>query len=347
MEPVAERGRHLPWVTIFLALASVGVFVWELSAGADPMMPTPQWMMEHGGNFGPLTLGGEQWRLVTSMFLHYGVVHIAMNMIGLIDGGRHVERMYGRAGFVALYLVSGLAASLTSALRGGAISAGASGAVFGVFGAFGAFLLLHRDRLDRTEVSRQARGLLVFLAYNIFFGLTTPGIDMAAHIGGVIAGFLVGLALEAGTSHDQSTRRRSLIVAVLGVALVAGGAYVAPKPHSPLSELTELDEMQDAVLHRWREVAAQADAGKINEEQFADVIESEILPKWRKVHEGYQKSVPAELRVQFREYTAARKDGWEGMARALRTGDSDSFQKALVRFKEGDVAIERMKKEQD
>jgi rhomboid protease GluP len=343
MDPAGERRRVLPFVTIFLALANIGVFVWEVTAGADALTPNPQWMMAHGGNFGPLTLGGEQWRLFTSMFLHYGVIHIGMNMIGLIDGGRHVERMYGRAGFAALYLVSGLAASLASSLRATAVvSAGASGAIFGVFGAFGAFLFLHRDRLDRAEVSRQSRGLLIFLAYNIYFGLTAKGIDLVAHLGGLAAGFITGLALEAGTSEDPSSRRRSLLVAVLGVALVAGGAYLAPKPHS---ELAELDEIESRVLHRWQEVAQQYDAGKVQDGDLADVIEKELLPPWRQLRHGYEMNIKGEPRRLVLEYAAAREEGWEGMARALRSGDQPAFQQALARFKEGDSAIERMKKQ--
>ncbi len=343
MDPAGERRRSLPFVTIFLALANIGVFAWEIAAGADPMQPTPQWMMAHGGNFGPLTLGGEQWRLLTSMFLHYGVIHILMNMIGLIDGGRHVERMYGRAGFAALYLVSGLAASLASSLRATAVvSAGASGAIFGVFGAFGAFLYLHRDRLDRAEVSKQSRGLLIFLIYNVYFGLTAKGIDLVAHLGGLAAGFITGIALEAGTSEDPSTRRRSFLVAVLGVALVAGGAYLAPKPHS---ELSELDEIESRVLQRWQEVAQQYDAGKVSDGELADVIEKELLPPWRQLHHGYEMNIKGEPRRLVLEYAAAREEGWEGMVRALRAGDQPAFQAALVRFKQGDAAIERMKQQ--
>ena len=205
-------------------------------------------MLEHGGNYGSATLGGEPWRLFTSMFLHYGVLHLAMNMLGLIDGGRHVERMYGRAGFVALYLVAGLAGSLATSLRSNVVSAGASGAIFGVFGAFGAFLLLHRDRLDKEEVTKQSRGLLIFLVYNLYIGITAQGIDVVAHLGGLGAGFLAGLALELGTHTGPSTIRRSLAVAVIGCALVFAATLIAPRP---VNALADLAEVEGVVLERW------------------------------------------------------------------------------------------------
>ena len=343
MESAGERGRHFPWVTITLAVANIAVFVWELATGAHVMEPTPDWMADHGGNFGPLTLGGEEWRLFTAMFLHYGVIHILMNMIGLIDGGRHVERMYGRAGFIALYLVSGLAASLATSLRANVVSAGASGAIFGVFGAFGAFLFLHRDRLDRAEVSKQSRGLLIFLAYNVWFGLTAKGIDLVAHLGGLAAGFIVGLALEAGTSEDQSTRRRSLIVAVLGVALVAGGAFLAPRP---VNALAEFSTGEAPLLDRWNQLVGEAQAGTIDDDKLADAIEKELLPGWRKLEAAYQKDAGDEkIRPLLIDYLRARREGWETIAAGLRAHDQEKVAAGMKRFKDGDAAIERMSKE--
>lgn len=345
MENGGGTARHFPWVTIVLAVANVAVFAWELAAGAGVMEPTPQWMAEHGGNFGPLTLGGEEWRLFTSMFLHYGVIHIAMNMIGLIDGGRHVERMYGRAGFVALYLVSGLAASLATSLRANVVSAGASGAIFGVFGAFGAFLFLHRERLDRAEVSRQSRGLLIFLAYNVWFGLTAKGIDLVAHLAGLAAGFIVGIALEAGTGEDRSTRRRSLIVAVLGVALVAGGTFLAPRP---VNALAEFGTGEEPLLDRWNQLVGQAQAGTIDDEKLATAIESELLPAWRKLEQAYERdSDGEELRPVVLDYLRARREGWEIILSGLRAHDEEKVKSGMARFKDGDAAIERMQKKQD
>lgn len=341
METGDGTARQIPWVTIVLAMANVAVFAWELAAGARAMEPTPDWMAAHGGNFGPLTLGGEEWRLFTSMFLHYGVIHIGMNMIGLIDGGRHVERMYGRAGFIALYLVSGLAASLATSLRANVVSAGASGAIFGVFGAFGAFLFLHRDRLDRAEVSKQSRGLLIFLAYNVWFGITAKGIDLVAHLGGLAAGFIVGIALEAGTGADQSTRRRSLIVAVLGVALVAGGAFLAPRP---VNALAEFGAGEAPLLDRWNTLVGQAQAGTIDDAKLADAIEHELLPAWRKLESSYQKDAgDEEIRPILLDYLKARREGWETMVAGLRAHDQEKVTAGMARFKDGDAAITRMK----
>ena len=326
--------RRLPWATIVFALANVAVFGWELSQGAHPMNPTAMWMGEHGGNFGPLTFDGEPWRLLTSMFLHYGVLHIVMNMVGLIDGGRHVERMYGPAGFVVLYLLSGLVGSYVSALRGHAMSAGASGAIFGVFGAFGAFLLVHRNRLDKEEVKKQSRGLVIFLAYNIFFGVTSQGIDMLAHAGGLVGGFVVGLALEVGTDHSHSTLRRSLVVFVLGLGVVAGGVMLAPRPNHALEAFVVTEAR---VVPRWNAVADQAQAARISDPLLADVIEDELLPQWRAARVAYERDAGNDARrPKMLGYIKAREEGWEIILVGLRTSDIEKVKQGMARFREAE-----------
>ena len=329
-----------PWVAIFLAVANVAVFGWELSAGADAMQPTAGWMMDHGGNFGPLTFDGQQWRLLTSMFLHYGVLHLVMNMIGLLDGGRHVERMYGHAGFVALYLVSGLAGSLASGIRGQAVSAGASGAVFGIFGAFGAYLLLHRDRLDRETVSRQARGLMIFLAYNVWFGLAAKGIDLVAHAGGLAAGFVVGIALEIGTDEKHSTARRALLVAVLGIAIVVGASFAVPKPNNAMLTFAPIETK---LLTRWNELVKEAQSGTLQDDKLADAIETELIPPWHKAHSDYERDAEGPLRADMLDYMQAREDGWAMIVKGLRAHDNEIAKQGMARFAEADAIVARMK----
>jgi len=318
-----------PWVAIFLAIANVAVFVWEVSAGADLMRPTAPWMLAHGGNYGPVTFDGEQWRLFTSMFLHYGVLHIAMNMLGLLDGGRHVERMYGHAGFVALYVVSGLAGSLASGIRGQAVSAGASGAIFGIFGAFGAFLLLHRGRLDRETVSRQARGLMIFLAYNVYFGLAAKGIDLVAHLGGLAAGFVCGLALEAGTDEKPSTAARSALVLVLGSALVVGASFAAPHPRNARMELAKVEH---EVITRWNELITDAKAMRIDDSKFADAIDNELLPAWRKAHAAFLDDADAPARAELLHYIEEREEAMVQIVDGVRTNNPTQTRIGFERF---------------
>lgn len=329
-----------PWVAIVFAVVNVAAFGWEVSAGADAMQPTAQWMMAHGGNYGPLTFDGEQWRLLTSMFLHFGVIHLVMNMVGLLDGGRHVERMYGPAGFAALYIVSGLVGSLASGLRAQAVSAGASGAVFGIFGAFGAFLLLHRNRLDRETVSRQARGLMIFLAFNVWFGVTAKGIDLVAHAGGLAAGFVVGLLLEVGTDHQHSSVRRSLLVGVLGVAIVVGASLVAPKPTNALMEFAPIESK---VLDRWNDLLKQAQAGTITDEALADAIENELLPAWRQAHANFARDGKGERKAALLDYMEAREEGWTTMAKGFRAHDTEMAKQGLARFTEANAIITTVK----
>ena len=91
--PTPKAALPLPVATIVLAAMNIAAFALSVTAGADPLAPTPDQIFDLGGNFGGATLDGESWRLLTSMFLHFGLLHIAMNMVGLIDGGRNVERM--------------------------------------------------------------------------------------------------------------------------------------------------------------------------------------------------------------------------------------------------------------
>lgn len=316
--------RYVPWVAIAFAVANVASFAWEIFAGAPVSMPDAVWMYSHGGNFGPVTLDGEQWRLLTSMFLHYGAIHLVINLIGLLDGGRTVEKMYGHTGFVAIYLVSGLAGSLASAVRGVAVSAGASGAIFGVFGAFAAFLVLHRKRLDPAQVKKQSRGLVLFVVINVWLGLSIQGIDILAHAGGFGAGFLLGLALEIGTHEDQSTPKRSLLVGLLGAVLVLGASMVVPhRGNAQLAFVLKVVEAQ----RRGTDLLPAIRARSIPEDKLAERIESEVLKPWNNALETVGNPPMSTTDTMT-------KNGWEEIAQGLRTRDPDLVKKGQKRIAE-------------
>jgi len=338
--------RYIPWLTIALAVANVIVFGIELAAGGGFMWgPTPQRAFELGANFGPVTLDGEPWRLLTSMFLHFGILHLAANMVfGLYGVGQYVEAMYGRAAYAAVYLVSGLTGSLASAIHAKAVSAGASGAIFGLMGAFVAFLIVHRDKMDPVQRQRQIRGVGSMIVLNIAVGLQAKGIDMSAHLGGLVGGFLVGLALEIRRvpGAARARARRALVVAVLGTGLVVGATYVVP--HSAMGGLAfetgfkDFAALESKVLDRWNGVVVEATS--LGDDEMARIIETEILPQWAEAKRVYLVGggkTPALL-----DYIEARRDGWTTMLDGLRQHDTDAITRGVARMKDADAILKQL-----
>jgi rhomboid protease GluP len=185
--PAMLLGRRTP-VTTFLLGSIAAVYVLQLVKGDE--------IVNLGANYGPAVFqDGQWWRLVTSMFLHGGFVHLLLNGWGLYQLGALFELWLGSAPLLGVYFVSGIAGSLASDLFTSSPSVGASGAIFGLLGALISFLLRRRGRL-----TPQAKSLLMQLVgwavINVFFGFSTPGIDNAAHLGGCAAGLLLGLALR-------------------------------------------------------------------------------------------------------------------------------------------------------
>jgi rhomboid protease GluP len=135
---------------------------------------------------------GEYWRLLTAMFLHANLLHLLVNLVALFQLGSLYELMFGTRRFVLIYVVSGLAASLTSMMRIDGASVGASGAIFGILGAF-VFSVFRSPRFRHERAARNLVAQCVFwIIANIAIGFQIPQIDNAAHIGGLVAGLLLG-----------------------------------------------------------------------------------------------------------------------------------------------------------
>lgn len=177
-------------------------------------------LIRAGANLKSAVAVGEWWRLPASMFLHVGVLHLALNMYGLWILGRLVEQMFGSVRFYALYMLAGLIGAGASYYFGSpGLSAGASGAVFGVLGAAVAELALHREAYPERW-RRALLGNLVFLIIaNVAIGFYYQEIDQSAHMGGLVAGAVVALLLSPKASWASASATR---VAVLGLALLGG-----------------------------------------------------------------------------------------------------------------------------
>ena len=180
--------------TVALIAVNVIVFLFLSFRG---MTEDGMFLLEHGAMYVPYMIEkGEYYRIFTSMFLHFGFDHLLNNMVILAAIGWNLEYEIGQLKFVILYLFSGLDGNLLSAywdIRVGdyAVSAGASGAIFGVIGALLYVAIRNRGRIG--DIS--GKGLVFMIILSLYYGYSSGGVDNMAHIGGLIAGFLLSVLL--------------------------------------------------------------------------------------------------------------------------------------------------------
>lgn len=187
-------------------------------------------LVRWGANVGALTISGEWWRLLTNIFVHGGVIHIAFNMWCLWYLGQLAESLYGPWTYGCIYLICGIGASLTSAAWHPYVpSVGASGAIFGLAGALFTAIKLGEFSVPRAALSGTLRSLGAFVVYNLIFGFAISGVDNAAHIGGLITGVIVGaLVALLAPAQEHATRRAALF---LGMILALGLAAMQLAHH--------------------------------------------------------------------------------------------------------------------
>ena len=180
-------------VNLTMAGINIAVFiVLEIMGNTE----STQFMLDHGASYAPLVLEGEYWRLFTAMFLHFGFEHLAYNMFSLIFLGDIVETFMGPVRYLIIYIGGGLIGNIVSVffnMKSGkyAVAAGASGAIFACMGAFLYFALRNRRGFGRNNMRRL--GLMVMLM--IMQSFVDKGVDNAAHLGGLTAGFVLAALL--------------------------------------------------------------------------------------------------------------------------------------------------------
>jgi membrane associated rhomboid family serine protease len=196
-------------------LIGINVLVYAITAaqGRGPGSLFEKWVL-----FGPAVDQGDWWRLVTSMFLHWSILHIAFNMIALYSIGTVVEQYLGTLRFVPLYIVSGLAGSAGALLQApDTLIAGASGAVFGILGA----MLV----LEWNVTGRFAGQAMTWIVINLVISFAVPGISWGGHVGGLIGGILITLAYS-NFGRGRSVYGRLGIPAIATLLVVGVGSIV-------------------------------------------------------------------------------------------------------------------------
>ena len=261
-QPVVRRRRSF-WATAPATYVLVGlncaVFLAMLSRGVSALSPTAEQLMGWGANnAGSVLIDGQWWRIITAMFVHVGIIHLATNMWCLWNLGLLAEPLMGSFGVVAVYVLTGAAGNLLSTLWNGfhynaaAISqqvphqafdplnyfppgVGASGAVFGIAGALIILLKSPRLPVPPQELKRLRKSVIYFAAINLVIGLgismpalssrTGISIDNSAHLGGVLCGLLFATPMVPRIGNPRpifQTRLQVAVGMIIGILVLFG-----------------------------------------------------------------------------------------------------------------------------
>jgi len=328
-------------VTPTIIAINIAVFIVMFFAGADLMNPNSAVHIRFGSNFGPLTWTGQEWRLLTSAFLHFGLIHIALNMYALYQGGALVERLFGSTRFAVIYLLSALSGSVASGwwdpLRN---SAGASGAIFGVYGALLAFLAVRRVDIPPSMLKSISSSALLFCLYSLVIGAAHPLIDNACHVGGLLGGLVSGVILarpftpEARAVAQPAKLAVAVLVVLLPLAWLAqplmadGGSQSASLRFE--RELEDFGRIEAALVRKQAEILTFPPNVHVNRLEVAQRLRSEVLEPWRAASRPLLQSNTLEQdgsraarrQEAIRDYLRARERLLQLQALALDTGDS-------------------------
>jgi len=346
------------WVTPAIVALNVAIFVAMCVAGIDLFEPDGQGLIGWGSNYGPLTRDGQWWRLVSSNWLHFGLLHLVFNMLALWQSGPTIERLLGSRRFLGLYAFAGLTGSMTSLLWHSDVnSAGASGAIFGAFGALLAFVIIPRNGVPAAVMQEHRTSTLAFVAFALVNGFSSARTDNAAHIGGLVGGFVMGLLLarplDAASRQQESAGIGS--AAALGCVLVA--LLAAPILHPSQgardamqfrSALRAAQAQDKAAVEASNALAVRVRNGSLKGPAFVDAVRTDVLPKWGALYAGI--STPAlaptakdyELQQALMAYAAGRRKAFELFAQAEASGDATLAKQGQAAHQDADAAMERM-----
>lgn len=329
-----EMRAPVPPVTQGLIALNVLVFVLMLFGGAGFWHSPNTVQLTWGANFAPATADGQWWRLASAMFLHFGAMHLGMNMLALWDGGKLVERMFGALRFALIYLVSGLGGNLLSLVVQGndAVSGGASGAIFGIYGALLVYLWCARRQMQAQEFRWLFWGALIFSALTIAMGYIIPGIDNSAHIGG----FVTGAAMSVVLLPTKLLGSKGLYV----VQWLAGAVWLLalsvllthlPTPkyrwqqelaiQKQVQKLTQIDQQAQ---QKWRQIMLEGREGTVSFDDMAARIDAQVATPYEESFEKLSalaedpKLPSAALLEQAKAYALQRSEASKAAAEQLR-----------------------------
>jgi membrane associated rhomboid family serine protease len=325
--------ERTPWPVVTPAILLVNVVVFVRMLGAEGSLSDPETLLAWGGSFGPRTTNGEWWRLVTSLFVHAGPLHLVADMAGLAIAGLMLERLVGHFAFATVYLGAGMFASLAGLSADPmAVTIGSAGAIFGLYGlllASAVWGALKRSlTIPLLAAKQMAPSVAIFLLYNLATGrLGAPAVN------GLVMGFICGLVVAWGVSERKTPAIRSagamaatLVIVVAAAVPLRGFTDVKP-------EIARVLAVEDSTAKVYDKAVKQFQLGAMDAEALAQVIHSNVLPELQAVTTRLKslERVPSEHRAlvaRAEEYLRVRSESWRLRAEGLRKHELPTVQRA-------------------
>lgn len=337
--------RGMPVTLVLLTLNGV-VFALMLASGGGLLHAVNEVSLAWGAGFGPATQDHQWWRLFTAMFVHFGVMHLALNLWALWDIGRVVERAYGSLRIGGIYVVSGLVGNLASLVVQGnqAVSGGASGAIFGLYGALVVFLWRERRLIERREFRWVMGASALFPLLMLVLGLWIPEIDNAAHAGGLLAGALLGCGTAPRWDPGRSTPAYPpwwsgllLTAGVLALLLwMPDPPYRFGEEVQARAAIQRFLQEERKIHQRWDVLMDFRRGEQLSFDQMAEQVDRQITAAYQQSFAQLSavqpvSAVPSQQALsELQAYAALRSEAASKLAEGLRAHDQEKIDQAMM-----------------
>ena len=321
---MATYGLAALLVLAYAAVAIAGGAWWDVSADT---------LLRLGGAHAPAIAAGEAWRLVTAIFLHGGLLHLAFNLIALVDFGSVLERRFGALRVLAVFFASGMSGFMASAAwHPGDVSIGASGAIFGLLGWWAVAAWRLGEFLPEPERRRRLTTLLTVVGVALGLGFVIPGIDNAAHLGGLLTGLALGeLAMRRIRLLPLAATAIGGIVLAATLALPDGLAEAYRESKDFAARYSRFAQEDRAINQALLKLVEDSRSGRLSDAAGLKRLELDLIPRLARLSSElagrpYRDPPVDATRARWARYAALRLEAVEGIRDAITGRRDDGIQ---------------------